>query len=113
MVGGQHAVIAGEVDAGLRHQGSQTCDEIHRPERHLRRPIPVGCLQGIENLTGRTEREARKGNGRTGDVPAESLPFILLMPLTAHAGVEGEAVGFGYPFQSRVRPIQQISTPTR
>jgi hypothetical protein len=28
------------------------------------------------------------------------------MPLTAHAGVEGEAVGFGYPFQSRVRPIQ-------
>jgi len=28
------------------------------------------------------------------------------MPLTAYSGVEGEAVGFGYPFQSRVRPIQ-------
>ncbi len=28
------------------------------------------------------------------------------MPLTAHAGVEGEAVGFGHSFQPRVRSIQ-------
>jgi hypothetical protein len=40
-----------------------------------------------------------------GDVPAESLPFILLMPLTAHAGVQGESVGLGDAFQSGIRAI--------
>jgi hypothetical protein len=42
VIWGKDAVVAGEVDAGLRHQGSQTCDEIHRLECHLRGAIPVG-----------------------------------------------------------------------
>ena len=44
VIWGKDAVVAGEVDAGLRHQGSQTCDEIHRLECHLRGAIPVGRL---------------------------------------------------------------------
>ena len=52
VIWGKDAVVAGEVDAGLRHQGSQTCDEIHRLECHLRGAIPVGRLQGIEHLAG-------------------------------------------------------------
>ena len=55
VVGGQHAVIAGKIDAGLRHQGSQTCDEIHRLECHLRGAIPVGRLQGVDHLAGGAE----------------------------------------------------------
>ena len=44
VIWGKDAVVAGEVHAGLRHQGSQTCDEIHRLECHLRGAIPVGRL---------------------------------------------------------------------
>ena len=47
VIWGKDAVVAGEVDAGLRHQGSQTCDEIHRLECHLRGAIPVGRLLRI------------------------------------------------------------------
>gem|GEM_PF-3002694 len=46
----QNAVIAGEVDAGFGYQGSQTGHEIHRIERHLRRSIAVGRLQGVDHL---------------------------------------------------------------
>ena len=61
VIWGKDAVVAGEVDAGLRHQGSQTCDEIHRLECHLRGAIPVGRLQGLDNLAGGTQRKAGKG----------------------------------------------------
>jgi hypothetical protein len=47
-------VVAGEVDAGLRHQGSQTCDEIDRLECHLRVAIPVGrATTSANNFSGR------------------------------------------------------------
>ena len=39
VIWGKDAVVAGEVDAGLRHPGRQTCDEIHRLECHLRGAI--------------------------------------------------------------------------
>ena len=55
VIWGKDAVVAGEVDAGLRHQGSQTCDEIHRLECHLRGAIPVGRLQGVDHLAGGTQ----------------------------------------------------------
>ena len=61
---------------------------------------------------GRCEGERGGVERGAGDVQGErnaarSRRFILLMPLTAHGGVDGEAVGFGYPFQSRIRPIQR------
>jgi hypothetical protein len=54
VIWGKDAVVAGKIDAGLRHQGSQTCDEIHRLEGHLGSAIPVGRLQATEHLAGGT-----------------------------------------------------------
>ena len=51
----QDAVVAGEIDSRFRHQCCQPCDEIHGVKCHLRRPIPVRRLQGIDDLAGRTE----------------------------------------------------------
>ncbi len=50
VIWGKDAMVAGNIDAGLRHQGSQTCDEIYRRmaapiERHLRGAIPVARLR--------------------------------------------------------------------
>ena len=56
-----------------------------------KRPLrfnPLGRLQVVENLAGGTEGSTGEGDSGASDVPAKSLPFILLMPLTAHAGVE-------------------------
>ena len=50
MIRGEDAVVAGEVDAWLGHQGSQAGNEIDRLEGHLCRPVPVRCLQGVNHL---------------------------------------------------------------
>ncbi len=44
-----------EIDAGLRYQGSQTCNEIHRIEGHLGCPMPkaFAALMGQAFPVGR------------------------------------------------------------
>ena len=39
-------------------------------------------------------------------MPAEALPFIRLMPLTTHAGVQGKSIGLGDAFQPGIRPVE-------
>ncbi len=103
---GKDAVVASEVDPGFWHQGSQSRHEIHRIERYLNCTIPVGCLESVDHLAGGTEGQAWDGDRRAGNVPAEPFPFVSLVALAAHAGMEGESIGPGHPFQSRVRAIQ-------
>ena len=50
----QGAMVAGEIDPQFWHEGPQSCNEIHRIQAHPGRPVPVRCLQGIENLAGGT-----------------------------------------------------------
>lgn len=50
MVRGKDAVVAGEVDPGLRYERRQTCYEIHRLEGHPCCPVPVRRLQGVDHL---------------------------------------------------------------
>jgi hypothetical protein len=45
MVRREHAVVAGQVHPGTRHQGGQTGQEIQRLEQHVRRAV-AGAMAG-------------------------------------------------------------------
>ena len=45
-------MVRGEIDSGLWRQCRQAGHEIHRIECHLSRTIPVGSLQGTDDLIG-------------------------------------------------------------
>ena len=83
----QHFVVASEIDPRFWHGGRQSRNEIHWIEGQLRGAIPVGRLQGLENLAGGTQRKAGNGHRWSGTVPTQSLTLVLLMSFTAHPGV--------------------------
>ena len=61
VIGRQHTVVTSEIDSRFWHEGRQSRNEIHWVEGHLGCSIPVGRLQGVENLAGGTQRQAGKG----------------------------------------------------
>jgi hypothetical protein len=83
----QHTVVASEIDPQFWYEGRQSRNEIHWVEGHLGCSIPVGRLQGLENLAGGTQRKAGNGHRWSGNVPTQSLTLVLLMFFTAHPGV--------------------------
>jgi len=54
-VRGKHTVKARQIDSGLRHQGGQFGDEIHRLKDDVGRPIPVRRLELVTHVTVRRE----------------------------------------------------------
>lgn len=46
---------AREVDAGLRHQSGQSCDEVQWCEDHMRRAIAVRCLKLVPEMAVRRQ----------------------------------------------------------
>ena len=49
-VRGKHAVETGEVDARFGHQRCQPGDEVQRLKDHVRRAVPVRCLELVTNV---------------------------------------------------------------
>ena len=88
----QGVLVTSKIDPRFWHEDRQSRNEIHwrmaAPiEGHLRGAIPVGRLQGLENLAGGTQRQAGNGHRWSGNVPTQSLTLVLLMSFTAHPGV--------------------------
>ncbi len=67
----------------MRNRGRQTGQEIHGFEGHLRRSVPVGDLQGVDNIAGGTERQTRDSYRGADDVATQALPFISLTAFAA------------------------------
>jgi hypothetical protein len=60
----QGVLVTKEIDPRFWHEGRQSRNEIHWVEGRLRGAIPVGRLQGLENLAGGAERKV--GGGDSG-----------------------------------------------
>ena len=82
-------MIAFEINPRLGHEGRQSRNEIYWFDGHLRGAIPVGGLQGIENLAVETQRKAENCHCSSDKLPTQLLTIVLLMSFTAHPGVPG------------------------
>ena len=58
-------MVAGEVDPWFGDQCCQARNEVHRFEGHLRGPIPVRCLQGVNHLACGTLYRMSEARRRT------------------------------------------------
>lgn len=91
----EHAVISRLVSPRFRHQRHQPRHEVQRLEHHVRGAVTVRRLQRVAHLALGGERQTTGGNGRPGDVAAQSLDLLSVIGTGRYAGVQGETVGAG------------------
>ena len=85
--GREHPVEAGEIDPGLRHQGSQSGNKIKRLENHMGGAVSERGLEFITYFAGRRHGETLFGNGGPGDISTEPFQLFALMGVGGHASV--------------------------
>jgi len=98
-VGGEDAVVSGEVGARFGDERSESGDEVQRIQCHVGGAISEWLLQAIDHLAAVVDGKAVVGDGRARDVTAEPLELRAFVGLADGAGMEGEirrASGVGF-----------------
>jgi len=93
MVAGEHAVIAGHVEAGRRDQGAEAGEELVGVHVGVGGAAAPGRLEGDTDAAAGERRDGVVGEGRAQEVAADSLELLAVAAVGGGRGVEIHAEG--------------------
>jgi hypothetical protein len=105
MVAGEHAVVAGHVEAGRRNQGAEAGEELVGVHVGVGGAAAPGRLERDADAAAGERRDGVVGEGRAQEVAADSLELLAVAAVGGGRGVEIHAEG-GEGHRRRPPPLR-------
>ena len=91
MIGREQAVISDQMRSGPGDERRQARNEVDRFADDVSRAVAKWGLEFVDDLPLGVHRQTVLGDRRSGEITDEAFELVLLVRLSAYAGVQGEA----------------------